>query len=954
MHIDSDKIKEAKEKLGNRNAELIAQILNLSDYDEKNMKSCCPYHHEDTPSFIYNPKNLNFHCFRGDTRVITRQGTKEISEIVNENVEIINGNGEWETTCFKSYGVQKLMRLSLQTRQGKPKVIYCTDGHEWVQKRHHKSDVKVKTKDLKVGDFLRTQWLHYGNHIEPSIEGMRHGFVYGDGVLGGASLKNGYHFYARVWDKDKWDFCQRIFNSFAKNIKDEKCYGVCTLYCNYDAKKIPPITSSKEYIMGFLIGYYMADGNCTDGTIQIASAKKDDLLKIRDLFTVIGIPSYMIGEQIRTNKSNMGIIKLKEPHTMYNLRLIRSEIPDNFYPVEKSPKNIGFGHSYLSFKVTNVEETDLEEEVFCCVTSTHTFVLEDFLLTGNCFGCGVNVDIIDAFMQSGLTYIKACQMLFKEAGMDVPFGEAGVKTKVQYRYPHSESGDIEPIHEYFNKRGISDDTLEYLGIGSDGHGNAVFNYYDDNDVLTMVKYRPARTVHKGEPKMWCQKDADTSPLLFNMNRVNVAQPLLITEGEADTASAIEAGWFNVVSIPLGAHNTHWIEECWEWLEQFESIIIAFDNDEAGQKARKDVIYRLGTWRTKYIDYPKRVEKDGKVYSVKDMNDCLQAGGASFVLNMITNAKDIPVSSVVDFTDVDDLDVSDMTGVTTGIKPLDKKLIKIFDGTLTILSGRPGSGKTSLIDQSIATAIDDGNSVFLFSKEMPERMSTNWFNYILAGRRNLVEKVSPDGEKYNVVSFEAKQKIKEFYRNKLYIYKDSEPNDIESVKKSMEECVRKYGVKYLVIDNLMMLDLQCSEEDKNTAQTNLINDLIRFASKFNVAVVLIAHPRKTSDMQSDIEMYDIAGSSNIINLAMRSIGLRRVSKKEKEDENCKWRNYNVVLTIMKDRLLGKADMQMGLYYDVVSRRFFTDYDEFDYQYRWDTNNYTDTLEMPVEIEENPFE
>lgn len=625
--------------------------------------------------------------------------------------------------------------------------------------------------------------------------------------------------------------------------------------------------------------------------------------------------------------------------------------------IQEAKAILGDRNAELIAQILELPDYDEKNKKACCPyhdEDTPSFIYNPKKMNFKCFGCGVTVDIIDVLMQKGNTYLQACQRLFAEAGMDVPFGEAGVKTKAQYRYPHSESSDIAPVHEYFNRRGISDDTLKYLGIGSDKHGNAVFNYYDDNDVLTMVKYRPARTVHKGEPKMWCQKDSDTAPLLFNMNRVNISQPLLITEGEADTASAIESGWFNAVSIPLGAQNTHWIEECWEWLEQFNEIIVAFDNDEAGVKARKDVIYRLGTWRTKYIDYPKTIERDGKTYRVKDMNDCLQAGGESFVLNLITNAKDIPVSSVVDFTDVDDLDVSDMTGITTGIKPLDKKLIKIFDGTLTILSGRPGSGKTSLIDQSIATAIDDGNSVFLFSKEMPERMSTNWFNYILAGRRNLVEKTTPDGETYSVVSLEAKKAIKEFYKSKLYIYKDSEPNDIESVMKSMEECVRKYGVKYLVIDNLMMLDLQCSEEDKNTAQTNLINELIRFASKFNVAVVLIAHPRKTADMQSDIEMYDIAGSSNIINLAMRSIGLRRVSKKEKEDENCKWRNYNVVLTIMKDRLLGKADMQMGLYYDVLSRRFFTDYEEFDAQYRWDKKNYTTKLEMPIEIEESPFE
>lgn len=569
-------------------------------------------------------------------------------------------------------------------------------------------------------------------------------------------------------------------------------------------------------------------------------------------------------------------------------------------------------------------------------------------------GDGVSVDLIDVLMKKGSTYLEAIQKLFEYADMQYSFGEHNVKTKAKYRYPHDENGDMKQIYEYWGKRGISKETLEYLNIGSDGKGNSVIRFYDTNDVLTMVKYRPAKSISKGENKTWCQKDSDTTPLLFNMNRINVNQPLLIVEGEPDAMSAIEAGYFNTVSVPLGAGNFHWIEECWDWLEQFDSIIIASDNDDAGMKMRKECIYRLGSWRTKYIEIPKeKLLENGKKIPINDINDTLQSFGSSYVMAMIINAKDIPVTSVTDFTEVDDLDISDMNGVTTGIKPLDKELIKIFHGTLTILSGRPGSGKTSLIDQTIANTIDDGYPVFLFSKEMPERMSTNWFNFILAGRRNLIEKET-NGEKYHVVSIEAKRKIKEYYTKKLYIYKDTESNAIEDVMKSMEDCVRKYGVKLLVLDNLMMLDLDCAETEKNSAQTKLVNDLIKFASKFNVSVVLIAHPRKTSDMKSDIEMYDIAGSSNIINLAMRSIGLRRVSKKEQEDEKNPFRKYNVVLTIMKDRLLGKADVQMGLYYDVKSRRFFTDYEEFDHVYKWDNKEYSDKIQYPIEEEQRPFD
>lgn len=628
--------------------------------------------------------------------------------------------------------------------------------------------------------------------------------------------------------------------------------------------------------------------------------------------------------------------------------------------IEKAKDKLGDNNAFLMAELLELENFDDKNLKACCPyhnEDTASFIYNKKNKTFHCFGCNKTVDIIDVLMEKGNTFLEAVKYLFEKAGVEYSFGEKDVRTRHNYRYPHEEPmNEKEHVVDYWGKRGISKNVIDYLDIREDSHGNGVFNFYDTNDVLTMVKYRPARTVekHSGQPKTWCQKDADTSALLFNMNRVNTSKPLLITEGETDCASAIEAGYINTVSVPLGAGNLHWIEENWDWLNNFDSIIIWSDNDEPGIKMRKECIYRLGTWRTKYISTPEFFEKEnGKRVPLKDINDCLQVGGKEFVMNLISEAKDVPVKSVVDYSEIEELDISQMDGVKTGIKPLDDELLKIFYGTLTVLSGRPGSGKTSIIDQTIARTIDDGSPVFLFSKEMPERMSANWFNTIIAGRRNMVERTSRDNRKYYIVPQAIQKKMQVHYNKKLFIYRDDEPNDVDSVLKSAEECVRKFGCKLIVLDNLMMIDLNCSESDKNTAQTNLINALIKFAAKFNVAVVLIAHPRKTQDTNSDIEMYDISGTSNIINLAMRSIGLRRVSKKEKNDPKSKWHNYDVVLTVIKDRLLGKADFQMGLWYDLTSRRFYTDYDEYDAKFAWDDNVYTDRLPYVDRSIDNTF-
>lgn len=628
--------------------------------------------------------------------------------------------------------------------------------------------------------------------------------------------------------------------------------------------------------------------------------------------------------------------------------------------IEVAKERLGSQNALIMAELLELDDFDVKNLKSCCPyhdENTASFIYNKKNHTFHCFGCNKTVDIIDVLMEKGKTFLESAKFVFEKADWDYNFGEKDVKTKRNYCYPYEEPlNDKKKVIEYWGKRGISKNVIDYLDIREDKNGNGVFNFYDTNDVLTMVKYRPSHTVDKcsGNPKTWCQKDADTTSLLFNMNRVNTSKPLLITEGETDCASAIEAGFLNTVSVPLGAGNLQWIEENWDWLNLFDSIIIWSDNDEAGNKMRKECIYRLGTWRTKYIMAPNYYERDnGKKVPLNDINDCLQIGGADYVMQLISDAKDVPVNSVVDYSNIEQQDISQMEGVNTGIKPLDRKLLKIFYGTLTVLSGRPGSGKTSIIDQTIAMTIDNDTPVFLFSKEMPERMSANWFNTMIAGRRNMEEKLDRDGRKYYIVPQDVQKKMQSFYRKKLFIYRDDEPNDLDSVMKSAEDCVRKFGCKLIVIDNLMMIDLNCAESDKNTAQTNLINSLIKFAAKFNVAVVLIAHPRKTQDINSDIEMYDISGTSNIINLAMRLIGLRRVSKKEKEEPKAKWRNYDVVLTVIKDRLLGKADFQMGLWYDLVSRRFYTDYAEYDVQFAWDDRVYTDKLPYRDRSKESVF-
>ena len=242
------------------------------------------------------------------------------------------------------------------------------------------------------------------------------------------------------------------------------------------------------------------------------------------------------------------------------------------------------------------------------------------------------------------------------------------------------------------------------------------------------------------------------------------------------------------------------------------------------------------------------------------------------------------------------------------------------------------------------------------------MSRNWLMYLLAGRRHLVEYVSPEGATYYRVKPEAKKKISDFYRGKLMLYKDDWSNDVKSIQDSMIDSVRKYGSKLFLLDNMTTIDLGANDDNKWQKQTELVNWLIQFSMKYNVCTILVCHPRKMQDLTENVGLYELSGTANLINLAHRAISLRRIGKKEKAGiPNAKgdgWVKppcpYDVVVSVQKDRLRGRANLECGLYYDVPSRRFFTKPEEFEHNYAWDTTEYIDNVQYPdVDTEEEIF-
>ncbi len=602
---------------------------------------------------------------------------------------------------------------------------------------------------------------------------------------------------------------------------------------------------------------------------------------------------------------------------------------------------------------------------------TPSFIWNDKTNCFHCFSCGKNFGIIDLYLEKGMTYLEAVQTLFDKTNTTFSFGERGLQSKPTYKYPKHEDNDRSSVEKYLSLRKISPKTLDYTDVQSDKSGNIAFHYYDNNDVLLTVKYRPSHQLQKGEKKNFSQVEwvvdektkkkiqetKDTSPILFNMNRIDPSKPLVITEGEIDTLSILEAGYTNVVSVPFGAQNTQWIEYNWEWLEQFNKIIVWSDNDEPGIKMRNDVTRRLGTWRTCYIEITDtNTQYTKKVKLCKDANEILYCYGKERILEYINNPIEVPVENVSDLSEAEDFDIEHAEGLLTGIEDLDSKIYKLVFGTVNIITGKSGEGKSVFVNQiAICQALQQCYDVFVFSGELPAPVLKNWVETNMIGR----DKIEMKNGHIRKFIPEARATMQKWYKGRVMIYDDSVDTTAKSLLIKMEEMARKFGTKVFLIDNLMMVDLECSEDGRLQAEKNFIKDLIFFAKKFNVLVFLVAHPRKTGDAILNKE--DISGSSNIVNLAHMVFSVHRYTDKELEGEtNLKGdfikgkepKKYDSCVSVLKNRITGLLPTT-ELYFDYPSYRFYRTPKELWFRYAWNTDQSPLNTNDPNPHEETPF-
>lgn len=301
------------------------------------------------------------------------------------------------------------------------------------------------------------------------------------------------------------------------------------------------------------------------------------------------------------------------------------------------------------------------------------------------------------------------------------------------------------------------------------------------------------------------------------------------------------------------------------------------------------------------------------------------------------------------TDVQYVDMSKLVAIPTGYKELDKKIIGLLMGDVTVLSGLSGSGKTSWIDCVVLNAVQRGYKVGIWSGELQDFRFQSWIDQISAGKNYVCKKEGY--ENYYYAPKNIANQINKWLEGKLFLYNNSYGSKWQQLFADIKTLVENEGTQLIVLDNLMALQIDSYDGDKYTQQTRFINDLKEYAKAKNIHVILVCHPRKEGGF---LRKESISGTADLTNLADSVIIIHRIGKDFEQrageffgkDKVLPYLKYNSVIEVCKNRSMGVIDLLVGMYYEVESRRLKNEISE-NIVYGWQEQPAQLTFELTPE-------
>lgn len=456
--------------------------------------------------------------------------------------------------------------------------------------------------------------------------------------------------------------------------------------------------------------------------------------------------------------------------------------------------------------------------------------------------------------------------------------------------------DPSVIDKYLLKRGIDPVSVYGFNLVSgtkffngEGELDAIGFVYGDDEA---VKWRSVQGKH------FTQDGA--AQTLWGIERVEEkAKQLVIVEGEIDCLAMVCAAVPNSCSVPNGAPQKvsnrrvdpsedkkfGYVWRAKKEIEAAERIVLAVDRDEPGEALAEELARRIGRAKCYRVQWP-----DG----CKDANDALINLGADKLQELVDKAEPMPLQGVYSADEYGD-DIADlyqqglMGGVSTGIPSVDD-LMTIVPGQLSIITGLPGSGKSSFVDQIMHNLAENENWKFaVASFENPVPIHIAKLSELHIGKPFF------EGPTERMTYDESQEALGWVNEHFLFLdQKDGEPTTIDSILDRAKQAVMRLGVRGLVIDPYNYITPAIRSTDNEHQGINLmLTRMLSFARAHDVHIFFVAHPAKMMtgpDGETAVPMgMNISGSASFFAKADMGFTIhRRASTVELHVWKCRFK------------------------------------------------------------------
>lgn len=425
--------------------------------------------------------------------------------------------------------------------------------------------------------------------------------------------------------------------------------------------------------------------------------------------------------------------------------------------------------------------------------------------------------------------------------------------------------------QYMKSRGFNEESLRYFKIGcqkKNGKLSLTIPHWDGEKVAN-IKYRAL----SGQEPKWRQEEG-AKKVLYNQNVIGQDKELILTEGELKAVALHQMGFKNVASLTGGVQTFK--PEWTDLLDKVDKIYLVMDSDGPGQKGAEDLAMRIGPEKCWNIFLEDAKDIDEWFFDRKHTADEFKT--------LLSKAKRFDIENIVSVGDAvkslyDEMvttDIDKIQGLQTPWEPVNKLIKGFMPGDLIILSAPPKIGKTTWALQTSMHIAKQNNPVLFFCMEMSSKKLAKKMIQNVANMRD--EDIEP--EDLVRLRYEAFRRMPIFMPS--HVRRGLEP---EEVLNAIQLSCRRYGIKFVVFDNLHFLVRSVDKLRESIGQVSQQFKLL--AEELRIPVMLIVHPRKLNKNRA-MTADDFKESSSIHADADQIIMLHRqrrlVEKIESEDED----------------------------------------------------------------------